>query len=44
MLVAHDNDEVVVGFRWCRKKKKFVVEKEKERLAIMVSIVGKEMG
>ena len=22
MLVAHDNAEVVVGFLWCKKKKK----------------------
>jgi hypothetical protein len=29
VLVEHDNTEVVVGFLWCKKKKKFVVEKEK---------------
>jgi len=44
VLVAHENAEVVVGFLWCKKKKKFVVEKEKERLAVMVSVVGEEMG
>jgi hypothetical protein len=44
VLVAHDNAKVVVGFLWCKKKKKFVVEKEKERLAVMISIVSEEMG
>jgi len=44
VLVAHDNDKVVVGFLLYRKKKRFVVEKEKERLAVVVSIIGKEMG
>jgi hypothetical protein len=29
---------------WCKKKKKFVVENEKERLVVMVSVVGEEMG
>jgi hypothetical protein len=43
VLVAHNNAEVVVGFLWCKKKKKFVVEKE-ERLAVMVTVVGEEMG
>jgi hypothetical protein len=43
VLVAHDNDKVVAGFLLCRKKKRFVVEKE-ERLAVVVFIIGKEMG
>jgi len=44
VLVAHNNDKVVAGFLLCRKKKRFVVEKEKERLAVVVSIIDKEMG
>jgi hypothetical protein len=44
VLVAHNNDKVVARFLLCRKKKRFVVEKEKERLAVVVSIVDKEMG
>jgi hypothetical protein len=44
VLVTHNNDKVVAGFLLCRKKKRFVVEKEKERLAVVVSIVDKEMG
>jgi hypothetical protein len=44
VLVAHNNAEVVAGFLWCKKKKKFVVENEKERLVVMVFVVGEEMG
>jgi hypothetical protein len=35
---------VVAGFLWCRKKKKFAVEREKGRLAVVVSVAGEEMG
>ena len=44
MLVARGCAEVVAGFLWCRKKKKFAMEREKMRLVVVVFVAYEEMG
>ena len=42
MLMAQGSVEVVVRFLWCREKKKFVVEREKKGLTVVLSVANED--
>jgi hypothetical protein len=42
VLMAQGSVEVVVRFLWCREKKKFVVEREKKGLTVVLSVANED--